>query len=84
MSRDRAKTVIRKAPIVMNSAKIVNEQYESREISYEEAVMKMILFANGGNFKDFWLDIDDLLQKQYKTENWFWLIRKLKDTINEW
>ena len=33
--RDHTKTVARKAPIVMNSAKIINERYENALYSYD-------------------------------------------------
>jgi len=79
---DRAKQVARKAPIVMNSAKVINERYKNKEISEEEAIEQMIKFALSGNFKDFWFDIDDLLLQQYETENWFWLVRRLRNTRN--
>lgn len=80
--RDNVKTVARKAPIVMNSAKILNEKYENKELTEEEAYHEMIRFAKSGNFKSFWFDIDDLLRKNYECENWFWLVRRLRNTIN--
>lgn len=80
---DKTKTIIRKAPIVMNSAKIVNDKYK-KELSYEQAIEEMIRFANSGNFKSYWLDIDNYLSHNYKDENWFWLIRKLSNTIDNW
>lgn len=82
--RDHTKTVARKAPIVMNSAKIINERYENNEITSDEAYEQMVLFAKGGNFKSFWFDIDELIREKYETEKWFWLVRRVRNTINEW
>jgi len=82
--RDLVKTVARKAPIVMNSAIILNKQYEDKELTSDEAYLQMIKFANIGNFKSYWFDIDELLREKYETEKWFWLVRRLRNTINEW
>lgn len=81
--RDHTKTVARKAPIVMNSAKIINERYENGEITSDEAYEQMIKFAKSGNFKSFWFSIDDLLREKYETERWFWLVRRVRNTINQ-
>jgi len=81
---DRVKTVARKAPLVMNTAKILNEQFKNGEITEEETISAMIKWAVNSNCKDFWFDIDDLLLKKYETENWFWLVRRLRNTLKEW
>ena len=81
---DRVKTVTRKAPLAMNTAKNINRQFENKEITEEEAILAMIKWAKSSNMKDFWFDIDDLLLKQYETENWFWLVRRLRNTLKEW
>jgi len=81
---DRVKTVARKAPIVVNTAKIINEQYENKEVTEEEAIQAIIKWAVNGNFKDFWLDIDELLKQKYENENWFWLVRRLRNTKGKW
>jgi len=80
---DHIKSVARKAPIVMNSAKIINDQYENKEISNEEAYNKMLKFARSGNFKSFWFDIDDLLRQKYETEEWFWLVRRVRNNLQD-
>lgn len=85
MSRfDHTKSVTRKAPLAMNTAKIINEQLENKEITEEEAISAMIKWAVNSNCKSFWFDIDDLLRKKYETEKWFWLVRRLRNTKNEW
>ena len=81
---DRIKVVARKAPIVMNAAKIINEKHENKEITIEEAYEAMVKFAKSCNFKVFWFDIDDLLRQNYETEKWFWLVRRVRNTIHEW
>lgn len=80
---DRTKQIARKAPIVMNSAKIINEQYENKEITGEEAYSQMVKFMFSGNFKGFWFDIDDLLRQNYETENWFWLVRRIRNNLQD-
>ena len=82
--KDIVKTVTRKAPIVMNSAKILNAKFENEELSIDEAYAEMIRFANSGNFKSYWFAIDDLLRQKYELENWFWLVRRVRNTINDW
>lgn len=79
---DRVKTIARKAPIVMNSAKILNEKYENKELTEDETYVEMIRFAKGGNFISYWTDIDEYLSKEYENEEWFWLIRKVSNTMN--
>jgi hypothetical protein len=79
---DRVKQVTRKAPLVMNTAKILNDQQENEEITSDQAVEQMIKWAVNSNMKDFWFDIDDLLLQQYETEKWFWLVRRLRNTRN--
>ena len=79
---DRVKQVARKAPLVMNTAKIINQQYENKEITSEEAMEQMIKWAKSANMKDFWFDIDELLQPEYEIANWFWLVRRLRNTRN--
>lgn len=78
---DYVKQVARKAPIVMNSAKIINERLENKEITSDEAYAQMVKFTLSGNFKSFWFDIDDLLRKQYETEPWFWLVRRIRNDL---
>ena len=80
---DRTHKVARKAPIVMNNAKIINEQYESKEITSEEAYAQMVKFMFSGNFKSFWFDIDELLRQNYETENWFWLVRRVRNNLQD-
>jgi len=80
---DRVKTVARKAPIVMNSAKILNEEYENNKLTSDEAYLAMVKFMNSGNFKSYWFDIDDLLRQKYETEKWFWLVRRIRNTLHE-
>jgi len=80
---DRVKTVARKAPIVMNSAKILNEEHENNKLTSDEAYLAMVKFMNGGNFKSYWFDIDDLLRQKYETEKWFWLVRRVRNTLHE-
>jgi len=81
--KDIVKTVTRKAPIVMNSAKILNTKLENGEITNDEAYAEMIRFVNSGNFIDYWIGIDDLLKQKYESENWFWLVRRVRNTIND-
>ena len=81
---DRTKQVARKAPLVMNTAKIINKQCENKEITEEEAILTMIKWAVNSNCKSFWFDIDDLLRKQYETESWFWLVRRLRNIKDQW
>ena len=81
--RDKVKIVARKAPIVMNSAIIINKQFENKELTESEAYLAMIKFMNSGNFKSYWFDIDDLLRQKYETEKWFWLVRRIRNTLHE-
>ena len=80
---DRVKQISRKAPIVMNSAKILNEKYENKELTSDEAYSEMIRFMGSGNFKGFWFDIDELLRQNYETENWFWLVRRVRNNLQD-
>lgn len=80
---DRVKQVARKAPLVMNSAKVINERYESKEITSEEAYRQMVKFMLSGNFKSFWFDIDELLRQNYEIENWFWLVRRVRNNLQD-
>ena len=84
MSRvNREKTVKRKVPIVINSAKIINERYEKGEINNDDAITQMKKFVQSGNFKSYWFDIDELIRQNHETENWFWLIRRIRNIIHE-
>lgn len=80
---DRTKQISRKAPMVMNSAKVINERYESKEITSEEAYGQMVKFMLSGNFKSFWFDIDELLRQNYEIENWFWLVRRVRNNLQD-
>jgi hypothetical protein len=77
--RDIIKSVARKAPIVVNSAMIINQKYENGEITDNEAYEQMIKFINSGNFLSYWTEIKNLIKQNYEAEKWFWLIKRVTE-----